>query len=148
MATCPHMLKIAAMIAVVKELDVVRELLTDASFFTRERSFAVGGPSNNIFIDAFDLMLNKVVTETKEATYLMSVQGCILPFRFVVPHYGRVGHKTVSYRWWWDSSNAKYWDVDHPWQTTSGSRRNGRAERRFVPPLFSVIFGLDHYPTN
>ncbi|ERN00466.1 hypothetical protein AMTR_s00100p00153140 [Amborella trichopoda] len=43
-ARCPHMLKIVGMNAVVREPDVVRELLTGASFFTHERPFPVGGP--------------------------------------------------------------------------------------------------------
>ncbi|ERM95480.1 hypothetical protein AMTR_s00008p00266590 [Amborella trichopoda] len=81
MTTCPHMLKIAKMKAVVREPDAVRELLTDTSFFACEIPFLVGSPSDNIFIDAFGLVLNKAVTDTREAMYLMSVRGCILPFR-------------------------------------------------------------------
>ncbi|ERN09218.1 hypothetical protein AMTR_s00014p00255130 [Amborella trichopoda] len=83
MATCLHMLKVAGMKALVRELDAIYELLTDTYFFTRERSFPIGGPFDNIFIDAFGLALNNAIIETKEAMYLMSVHGCILPFRGV-----------------------------------------------------------------
>ncbi|ERN17428.1 hypothetical protein AMTR_s00037p00229780 [Amborella trichopoda] len=36
--------------------------------------------------------------------------------KFVVPHYGRVGHVTESYQWWWDITNRLYWHSDYPWQ--------------------------------
>ncbi|ERM98757.1 hypothetical protein AMTR_s00082p00133380 [Amborella trichopoda] len=72
-ATCLHVLKIAGMKAIVREPDVVRELLTDASFFACERPFPIEHPSDNSFIDSFGLALNKAATETKEAMYLVSI---------------------------------------------------------------------------
>ncbi|ERN00395.1 hypothetical protein AMTR_s00104p00141150, partial [Amborella trichopoda] len=139
----------------VREPDEVRELLTDASFFTRERPFSVGGPFDNIFIDACGLVRNKAITETKEALHLESIRGCILPFRGVGDKklegyfsHCFVGHMTVGYRLWWDSSNAECRGAAHLWLAVIGSKHDSRAVRHFVPPPFFVIFSLDHYPAD
>ncbi|ERN10884.1 hypothetical protein AMTR_s00167p00042230 [Amborella trichopoda] len=54
----------------------------------------------------------------------------------------------TGYWRWWDSSNADYWGVAHPWQADGGSRCDGRATNSLFPPPFSIIFCLDHYSTN
>ncbi|ERM95498.1 hypothetical protein AMTR_s00151p00045250 [Amborella trichopoda] len=67
----------------------------------------------------------------------MAWKNCLLlpaRSRFLVPHYGCVGHTTASYQQWWDSTNSNYWHAAHSWQVTDGSRREGRAGRCLVPP--------------
>ncbi|ERM93781.1 hypothetical protein AMTR_s00004p00270660 [Amborella trichopoda] len=74
------MLKVVGMRVVVREPDTVHGLLTDASFFAREGTFPYWLSLGGIFIDAFGLALNKAVTETREAMYVVSVRGCVLLF--------------------------------------------------------------------
>ncbi|ERN18159.1 hypothetical protein AMTR_s00054p00147360 [Amborella trichopoda] len=114
--------------ATVREPDAVCELLTDASFLAHGGPFRIGRPSDGIFIDAFGLALDKAVTETFEAMYLVRVRGCIIPFKGAgckrlkgyFPHCYGVGCKRER-------------DADV---------MEGLAD--LVPPFF-IIFGLDHH---
>ncbi|ERM96683.1 hypothetical protein AMTR_s00001p00272760 [Amborella trichopoda] len=60
-----------------------RKLLIDISFFVSGCPFLVGGPINSVYIDAFGEIFDGWTMETKETMYLVSVRGCILPFRGV-----------------------------------------------------------------
>ncbi|ERN10353.1 hypothetical protein AMTR_s00026p00072130 [Amborella trichopoda] len=75
------MLKIVGMKAVFRESEEARKLLIDASFFTSGSPLPVGGPTDNVYMDAFGEVFDGVTMETKEVMYLLSVRSCILMYR-------------------------------------------------------------------
>ncbi|ERN10388.1 hypothetical protein AMTR_s00026p00135840 [Amborella trichopoda] len=75
------MLKIVGMKAMFRGLGEARKLLADISFFANGSPFLVGGPTDNVYRDAFGEVFNGLIKETKKTMYFVSVRGCILPFR-------------------------------------------------------------------